>query len=310
MSIKVASVRSSPLEKALPLVGIKPILLGLSSKVIKSPFHLNRAKELIGDHKPDILWFMKDKHIPLKFFQKLKKISPKTKFVMWYGDQRGNVIPPLICGRRGILDALFITNECPNQFNTYNKFGIKQIRNFYHSFDPNEFKLFDTPVKYQVFFGGSRFNAKKFPLCTLRAKLINRVRQKYKMVVHGGGWNFPTEKWVLRTTYAKELRKSWTNLGINHYNITRYYNRRLFESVASGRLHITYYIPGMEKHFKNKQHLVWFKTIDQAIELINFYLKHPKEMKRIAKNGRDFFIKYHSWPTRIKQLKKKLESIL
>ncbi|GAF91079.1 unnamed protein product, partial [marine sediment metagenome] len=100
------------------------------------------------------------------------------------------------------------------------------------------------------------------------------------------------------------------NLGMNHYHMTRYYNRRLFESVASGRLHITYYIPGMEIHFKNKKHLVWFKTVEQGIKLVKYYLNNPEEREQIAKQGRDFFIKNHSWPVRTQQFVNKIKKML
>ena len=130
------------------------------------------------------------------------------------------------------------------------------------------------------------------------------------MVVHGGGWKFPTEKWILRPVYAKALRKANINLGMNHYHMLRYYNRRLFESVGSGKLHITYYIPGMEKHFKNHEQLVWFKTPKQGINLIRHYLRNPEKREKVAQQGREFFIKHHSWPARIKQFKNILNKIL
>lgn len=310
MDIKFASMGNSPLEKALPSVGIQPIILGISHKNVKLPKAIYKSVELIGDTKPNILWLTKDTHISPNLLKRYKQVNPKMKIVMWYGDQRGNRVVPLIAGRRHLLDAVLITNEWPQQLKMYRKIGIKHAMTFYHSFSVDEFRLWNIPPKCGVFFGGSKFNAKKFPLCRLRSKFIQAVHNRFDLVVHGGGWPFPTERWVLRNQYAKELRKAKINIGINHYNILRYYNRRLFESVGSGRFHITYYIPGMEKHFKNRTHLAWFKTIPEGINLINFYLKHPKERERVAKIGRDFFIKHHSWPVRVKELRVKLERIL
>jgi hypothetical protein len=310
MSIKFASMGYGPLEKELPSVGITPVILGIGHKNVNIKGVIQKSINMIGDTKPDILWLTKDTHITPQLIRKYKNTHPKMKVVMWYGDQRGNVIVPLIASRRGLLDALLITNEWKEQIKMYRKYGIKHVMPFYHSFPIEEFQLWDIPATYDVFFGGSRFNQKKFPLCPMRLSLIQIVHKKFKLVVHGGGWPFPTEKWILRPKYAQALRKAKVNLGINHYDIQCYFNRRLFESVASGRLHITHYIPGMEKYFVNKKHLVWFKTIHEGIELIRFYLKHNKERERIAKTGRDFFIERHSWPARVKGLRKYLERIL
>lgn len=312
--MKVLSIRHTFLEKNLGSLGVEIPPFGYTKHDRKSPITraawVTRLLQQVGDFKPDILWIMKDPHVTPAVLKRVKKQNQKTKIVMWYGDQRGMVIPDLVRQRRGLLDGLFITNEDPAQIKMYRDYGIKHIRTFYHSFSTDEFKPYKRKLEYQVFFGGSNFASSKFPLSELRRRLITAVHNKFKLVVHGGKWPFPTKKWILRPTYAKELRKAIVNLGINHYDITRYYNRRLFESVASGRMHLTYYIPGMEKHFKNKNHLVWFRTVDECVQQISYYLKNYKERELIAKNGREFFIKYHSWPVRSAQLVNLFRGIL
>lgn len=312
--MKFMSVRHTFLEKDLMELGVDIKPFGYTKNDRKSPSTRaawsNKLIVRIRDLKPDIFWIMKDPHITPKLLSKIRKASPKTKVVMWYGDQRGMIIPDLVKQRKGLIDGLFITNESKSQLKMYRKFGIRHVRTFYHSFSTDEFKPYKRRLDHQVFFGGSNFSPKKFPLSALRRQLVMAVNNNFKLVVHGGKWPFPTEKWILRPLYAKELRKAIVNLGINHYDVTRYYNRRLFESVASGRLHLTYYIPGMEKHFRNKEHLVWFKSVDEGIKEIKYYLKNYKERERIAKNGRDFFIKHHSWPVRSKQLLRLLKGVL
>jgi hypothetical protein len=261
------------------------------------------------DFKPDIFFFWKDQQIPVSFLTKLKNKSPKTKFVMWYGDQRGYVVPDLIAHRQGLIDALLMTNDDPEQVKMYNRFGIPNVFTFYHSFSTDEFQCFPTPISHQIFFGGNNFKYNKFPLSRFRVNFVSIVNKRFKLLVYGGGWAFTQKRWVLRPDYAKVLRRANMNLGINHYDVTRYYNRRLFECVASGRMHITYYIPGMEKHFENRKHLVWFKTVPEGIKLIKYYLKKPEKREEIAKVGRDFFIKHHSWPVRAKQFVKLLGKI-
>ena len=48
-----------------------------------------------ADIKPDFFYFLKDEQLLPSLLIKMKKLSPKTKFIMNYGDQRG-CVPPLI----------------------------------------------------------------------------------------------------------------------------------------------------------------------------------------------------------------------
>jgi len=301
----VVSLRDTFLEKELRKLGhVVDVPIGGVRTTTADLVHS------ISNSKPDVFWIYKDPQITPQMLLEVKNASPSTKIIMWWGDQRGDAVPPLIDERKNLLDALFMTNEDPSQYKLFRGLGIQNIHTFYHSFSLDEFATWDVPVKYQVFFGGSNFKKHKFPLSRFRNKFICAVNDKFKLVVHGNGWPFKTEPWVLREEYAKKLRVAHMNIGINHYNIFRYYNRRLFECVASGRMHLTYYIPGMEKHFSNRNHLVWFKTVEEGISLVNFYMKHPKDRERIAKQGRDLVIREHSWPVRTKQFVELVEGML
>lgn len=310
----LVSPRNSPLEIHLDKTSIDVNVVRIPHKgKYKDPDVLKKKMtgyiRKIIDLDPDIFLFMKDGHITPAMLRMLKKNTKRTKFVMWYGDQRGYVIPPLLNKREGLLDALLITNEDQRQHKMYRNKVCPNVFTFYHSFSTEEFKLTPTKLEHDVFFGGSNFKSTKFPLSAFRKKFICRVNKEFDLVVHGGGWPFKTEKWLLRPQYAKALRTTKLNLGINHYDMKRYYNRRLFECVASGRLHITYYIPGMEKHFKNNEHLIWFKSIPEGINKIKYYLHNFEEREKIAAQGRKFFVKHHSWPVRVKQLENILNKL-
>lgn len=263
----------------------------------------------IKEIKPNIFFFLKDPYLTPDILQGAKRASPKTKFVMWYGDQRGYAVCPLVGQRLSVLDGLLITNNDKRQKDMYQRAGIKKTFTFYHAFSPDEFQEWPIEPTYDVFFGGSNFKRKKFPLSEFRAKFVQCINKNFNLVVHGNGWKFKTEPWILRPDYAKGLRKAHVNLGINHYDVVKYYNRRLFESVASGRLHITYYIPGMEEDFVNNKHLSWFTSIQHGYDLVKYYLAHPARREAVAAEGRAFFLKRHSWPQRAKYFAELMEKI-
>lgn len=297
--------------KELPNHGVTYKTLAIPKPWRKGPWTPARKSNVIKQIKafhPQFLMMMKDPYFT-QLMPVIKNAFPKLKMIMWYGDQRGNHVEPLIKSRIPYLDALLITNGAPAQKNMYKAAGIPFVETFYHSFAPQVFRLWDRKITHQVFFGGTNFSRTKFPLSLERRNLINAVHKHFKTVVHGTGWKFPTQKWVLHTQYCKELRKAHINLGINHYHVYQYYNRRLFECVASGRLHITRYIPGMEKHFKNKEHLVWAKSNKGMLSMIQYYLEHDEEREQIAKNGREFFIKKHAWSARIPRFRTILKKL-
>lgn len=255
-----------------------------------------------GDEKPDIYYFYKEEYLTRNILTKLKQASPKTKFVMIYWDQRG-MIPPLIKERRGLLDGLLINNEDPEQFKMYKQFGIPNVFTFHHGVPIDEFLDFDVPITHDVFFGGNNFNHKKFPLSKFRYDLVMRINHYNSMIVYGLGWPFKTEKRVPRPVYAKVLRRANVNVGCNHYDVIRYYDRRLFECMGSGRAHITRYVPGMEKHFENGKHLVWFSSIKQALNAVTNLLRYPEKRETIAAAGKKLVFEQHSFAVRTQQLR-------
>lgn len=270
---------------------------------------LNNFINSFSKEKPDILFFYKDEELTPTMLKRLKSISPATKFVMTYWDQRG-CIPPVIMERRGLLDALLINNEDPAQFAMYKTFGIPKVFTFHHGFPINEFRDLGIKPTYNIFFGGNNFNHGKFPLSKFRYDFITRVYKLFgKMVVYGSGWPFPTKKSVPRNVYAQVLQTAHINLGMNHYSILRYYDRRLFECMASGRVHITKYVPGMEKHFENYKHLIWFNSMKEGLNAIQSMIKYPQKREMIAAAGKKLMCEQHSFDVRAVQFRNILMSL-
>jgi len=61
---------------------------------------------------------------------------------------------------------------------------------------------------------------------------------------------------------------------------------RYLEVTAAGSLLIAPYVPGLERYFSSEIHFAKFETIDEAINLIRYYLEHSSEREVIANEGR------------------------
>ena len=288
------------ITEAFSKVGIKTV----SSDFRKQEKKL-RITTFISDFakiKPNLFWFLKDEWLKPTTLKRLKKASPKTKFLMLYGDQRG-MVPEFIADRAPFLDMLLVNNADPAQVTMYRKVGINHVKPYYPNYYPTE--LSDTAPTIAITFGGNNFRAGKFPLGTLRLKTVLAIRKLYDAEIYGNGWPIPAKKYVSdRTKYNNILRNSKITLGINHYDVIRYYDRRLFDCMYVGRLHLVYYIPGMEKDFTNHEHLVWFKSVPECVKLAKYYLQHDKKREQIGKAGLAKLVNKYSIEAKTKRFAK------
>lgn len=60
---------------------------------------------------------------------------------------------------------------------------------------------------------------------------------------------------------------------------------RTFEVLGCGGFYLTQYTPAHEHLFKNGVHLVWSKSAEETLELVNYYLKNPAARERISTAG-------------------------
>lgn len=81
-------------------------------------------------------------------------------------------------------------------------------------------------------------------------------------------------------------------------------NMRVFEALACKKLLLTEDIPAVRDHFKDGEHLVLFKTIDEAVELARGLLRDTERREGIAKAGYEEFLRNHTYMHRAKHILK------
>lgn len=77
---------------------------------------------------------------------------------------------------------------------------------------------------------------------------------------------------------------------------------RTFEILGSGGFYLTQWTPAIEHHFRNHYHLVWTKSSAETFELVNWYLSHPEERDRIARQGQAEVYAKHTYHHRIRSI--------
>lgn len=102
---------------------------------------------------------------------------------------------------------------------------------------------------------------------------------------------------------AKIYNSSKINLNINLQGKSSL-NYRVFEVLASGGFLLTDERLDLENYFKISKHLETYKTTEDLMDKIDFYLKNPNISKKIAILGRNEVFKKHTFDSRAKAVLK------
>lgn len=146
-------------------------------------------------------------------------------------------------------------------------------------------KLYIRPKNNQVIFVGSKGY---HPEWRYRPELIFWLQNVYKKHFQHFGND---GKKVVRGDELNALYQS-TKVVVGDtlcigFNYEGYWSDRVYETIGRGGFIIHPYIKGMENHFTDRQHLVFYEygNFKQLKELIDYYLTHDSEREEIRKNG-------------------------
>jgi spore maturation protein CgeB len=131
------------------------------------------------------------------------------------------------------------------------------------------------------------------PLHRTRRELIKPVADRFDTRLYGQGWEelglTPTRGDVYPEQYRQICSGAKIVLGCDwRHDVRWYFSNRTWFTLGCGGFLLTNYAPGLEDLFENHRHLVWYRSVEEATELIAHYLEHPDERARIAAEGHGF----------------------
>lgn len=96
--------------------------------------------------------------------------------------------------------------------------------------------------------------------------------------IYGGGLSY------------EDMRKAYSSakivLGLHSVDTSpTMMSMRTFDVLGCGAFYLTQWTPAIENLFANHEHLVWSKSPQETVDLVNYYLARPEERQRIARNG-------------------------
>lgn len=166
----------------------------------------------------------------------------------------------------------------------------------------------NVPAKHDVCFVGT-------PVLR-RIVCLERLAQ-HNLVVYGRHWKkmqslVSDQLWkkvILRDVWQDELYdimyQSKIIININQWGwhgVESGVNLRVFEVLGAKRLLITEYCEELKQLFELGKEIETFKTIEELVEKVDYYLAHEEERHRIAQRGFERVQRDHTWETRARQL--------
>ncbi|MCK4262076.1 glycosyltransferase [bacterium] len=251
--------------------------------------------DLTGREKPDIFLLVKGEGIFPSIIQKIKEVAHVS---LRYMD---SPIPSWLVRLGRVADSFFVT--AGGLVAKYRRLGFKNVYHLWEGCDPEVHRYVESDLPcYQcdiAFIGTNKVG---------RQRLLTQIENRgFQLKIWGSAsWpsNLPYQGELVGTEdFARVCSGARIVLGLNDNNaIADYFSDRTFLTLACRGFHLTPCVPGLEKWFTNKEHLVWFNIrrgwlhrYEECIDLIDYYLDRPEERARIAEAGQKHVYKNYTW---------------
>lgn len=98
------------------------------------------------------------------------------------------------------------------------------------------------------------------------------------------------------------FNQSRINLNLTLRSIRSGVPLRVWDILGAGGFCITNYQAELQLYFVNGEDLVWFKSRSELFKLVDYYLTHEDERRRIAGNGYNKVKQFHGYDSRIDEI--------
>lgn len=143
----------------------------------------------------------------------------------------------------------------------------------------------------------------------LRNRLMRAIDERFDLKVYGGDWTTIGLQPVKRTVYPRHYRKICAGarimIGLSDASEAdtfeemlgwrKYTSNREWLTLGCGGFLLTNYCEGIEEVFRPGVHLDYFRSIDECLDKIGFYLARPELRARIARQGCELVRNHHSF---------------
>lgn len=266
--------------------------------LFKSDWQEKILEAQILSFKPDVL-YCQSLYAPGNTF--LSKIKPHIPLIV------GQVASPVVFDKNQLSAFDLILTSFPHFVDRFKQINIKS-EYFKIGFEKDVLNsLQSLPNKYNsVFVGGiSKHHLdiiETFEYLSTKTKIDFWGYGKKKLdpnspilkTHHGEAWGID----MYNILYNSKISiNRHINVAENNAN-----NMRLYESTGVGSMLISDYKDNLHELFEIGKEIETYKTKEELLEKINYYLKHDDEREKIAKAGQLRTLSEHTYEIRMKEL--------
>ena len=247
-------------------------------------------------YQPDVVYIHDLNIITNKF---LKYIKPFTKLIV---GQSGSPSLPTI--DLSLFDIMFTLLD--HLVDHYRQNNITAYLN-YLAFDERVLKQIKPgKKKYPVTFIGACRDTFYEKRCELFNALSKEINIDHWGPSSYGSLNYKGQAWGI--DMFSLLSQSEITLNC-HVDAAKNFaaNMRLYEATGCGTLLITDHKDNLDEIFKIGREVISYRSPEECIEIIKFYLNHPEERNKIAEAGQKRTLKEHTYENRMKSTAEILE---
>lgn len=247
---------------------------------------LNTLVSRIASFRPDHIHLggsVKKRIISPKFLAEVKRNSGCT-ISAFYGDARYSTYHYDL---GWVVDHVYMSNKTHIEQNR--SLGLANFHYLPCPTDPEVFRPVEGEKKHDLLFVGNNNNFS-------RLELLRKIHRRFNLSVAGAGWEGEGFN-ILTEAYGPEFSRLVGQakillglIGDEWSGLEAYFSNRVANTLACRAFLIQRYTPGLERIFKNNEHLVWYRTEEELLSLIERYLALPAERERIAGQGRELVV--------------------
>jgi glycosyltransferase involved in cell wall biosynthesis len=257
------------------------------SRSLSSFFFKKKVDETLArfakHYKPDIVYISFAKHLDRATLSLLRETAPLAVFVGGDGDPWPEREKGRIETARE-LDILMATNN-GRFLDEYRRAGVKKCVFMPNMCDPDIDRRYDVEEKWRcdvLWTGAVQHTVGLADGDQTRQKVIDLLAQRPNVRIYGCMGRPKIEG----LNYLYAISGAKIGINVNAYESVRFcHSDRLTQYLACGTLVLAKRFDGCELLYKDKTHLRYFDEPAECMELIDWYLAHEDERKKIADSG-------------------------
>jgi len=257
--------------------------------------------QLFNECKPDLV-FMQIQAPNIVDNQVIDYMSESSYVINWTGDKRQSV-PQWMLDCAPFVSLTSFSNM--EDVREMQKLGYKSE---YLEIGFDETIYTNEGTKYpseDILFMANNYGSSYFPMSEFRIQISNELKSKYqnKFGLYGSGWaNGNGNINHSQSVESEYYRGCKIAINCSHFNVARYNSDRLLRILGSGTFCLSYKHPEMEQDYENYKHLVYFESIEDLKNKIDYYLEHENERKQIAENGRQLVLNRNTFKHQVENI--------